>query len=162
MPNSTPMTPVRHSLGGGGAACIVSSAQSRSREQLLDDEPGASPLALSPGERMGERHKVSPERGLLPSERGLRTWRHCSCQTALVEVKAMLAEVSSQCEAFKGQAKVSRRQARERPRARGLLAVVISSRQGPRTGYSSNTGGGAPHAIASCSSPAIGRFIDTS
>jgi hypothetical protein len=105
MPTS-PLTPVRLSLGGGGASCISSSAASRTRAEL-------SPLSDSPSRAWREHAKILRDHRPM-SAPGLRTsYRHCSCQTALHEVRAMLVEAAAQCETLKVQLRDTRRRERE-------------------------------------------------
>jgi len=110
MPTS-PLTPVRLSLGGGGASCISSSAASRTRAELsLDD---GEPLSDSPSRAWREQAKILRDHRPMSAPGLRKSYRHCSCQTALHEVRAMLAEAAAQCETLKVQLRETRRRERE-------------------------------------------------
>ena len=82
MPTS-PLTPVRLSLGGGGASCISSSAASRTRAELsLDD---GEPLSDSPSRAWREHAKILRDHRPMSAPGLRKSYRHCSCQTALHE-----------------------------------------------------------------------------
>ena len=115
MPKS-PLTPVRLSLGGGGVSCISSSAASRTRAELSLNQ--TEPLSDSPHVWHEHATSMSPHGHRPTSAPGLRTsYRHCSCQTALHEVRAMLAEAAAQCDTLKVQLREARRREREQAEA---------------------------------------------
>ena len=116
MPKS-PLTPVRLSLGGGGASCIASSAAARTRAELSHEETAPS---QDDSPRVWHEHATSPSGYRPTSPSGARRqglWRHCSCQTALHEVRAMLNEAAAQCDTLKSQLKETRRREREQAEA---------------------------------------------